>query len=170
MNRREFIKLSLAASLLSACDIWKVKGKIGLALGGGGAKGLAHIPMLEVLDELKIRPHRIAGTSIGAVMGALYASGMSGQAIRQLIERLTVTENESWFTSLFEEDVGHWWDFLELQLGKGGLVDTDPFMAFLQKTLGVTRFDELKIPLKVVAAANQWKVPVTECRAANRAR
>jgi len=38
--------------------------KIGLALGGGGAKGIAHIPMLELLDELGVRPHRIAGTDI----------------------------------------------------------------------------------------------------------
>ena len=72
MKRRDFLKLSLATSLLAACDMWQVKGKIGLALGGGGAKGLAHIQMLQVLDELKLRPHRIAGTSIGAVMGALY--------------------------------------------------------------------------------------------------
>jgi hypothetical protein len=69
MKRRDFIKLSLATSLLAACDLWQVKGKIGLALGGGGAKGLAHILMLQVLDELNIHPHRIAGTSIGAVMG-----------------------------------------------------------------------------------------------------
>jgi NTE family protein len=151
MNRRDFLKLSLAASLLSACDIWKVRGKIGLALGGGGAKGLAHIPMLEVLDELKIRPHRIAGTSIGSVVGALYASGMSGQAIRKLVQGLTVPKDESWFGAL-EDDVSRWWEFLDLQLGKGGLVDTAPFAAFLQKTLGVSRFNELQIPLKVVAS------------------
>ena len=69
MKRRDFLKLSLATSLLAACDLWQVKGKVGLALGGGGAKGLAHILMLQVLDELKIRPHRIAGSSIGAIMG-----------------------------------------------------------------------------------------------------
>ena len=45
----------------------------GLALGGGGAKGLAHIYMLEVIDEFGIEPSRIAGTSIGAIVGALYA-------------------------------------------------------------------------------------------------
>lgn len=50
--------------------------KVGVALGGGGAKGLAHIPMLEVLDEFGIHPHMIAGTSIGAIIGVLYASGM----------------------------------------------------------------------------------------------
>jgi hypothetical protein len=49
--------------------------KVGLALGGGGARGLAHIPVLETLDEFGVRPCAIAGTSIGAVFGAIYASG-----------------------------------------------------------------------------------------------
>ena len=54
---------------------------IALALGGGGARGLAHIPMLEVLDELGIRPKIIAGTSIGAIIGAAYASGIPARHI-----------------------------------------------------------------------------------------
>lgn len=52
------------------------KPTIGLALGGGGARGLAHVAMIEVFDELGIKPDVIAGTSIGAVYGAAYASGM----------------------------------------------------------------------------------------------
>ena len=56
--------------------------KIGLALGGGAARGLAHIPMLEVLDELGIRPHRIAGTSMGALVGAAYAAGIPAKQLR----------------------------------------------------------------------------------------
>ncbi|MGD8514186.1 MAG: patatin-like phospholipase family protein [Granulosicoccaceae bacterium] len=150
MQRRDFIKLTLATALLAACG--KKEGRIGLALGGGGARGLAHVLMLEVLDELHIRPHRISGTSIGAVMGALYASGMSGQQIRRLIDRLTVTEGESWLSAIFEQDVGRWWDWLELQLGRGGLLDTSAFAEFLRETLGVARFEDLQIPLKVVAA------------------
>lgn len=54
---------------------------IGLALGGGGARGLAHIHVLGALDDLGLRPSRIAGSSIGAIVGAGYASGMSGAAI-----------------------------------------------------------------------------------------
>lgn len=53
----------------------------GIALGGGGARGLCHAMMLEAFDELGIRPAIIAGTSIGALMGAAYASGMSGADI-----------------------------------------------------------------------------------------
>ena len=56
--------------------------RIGLALGGGGARGLAHIAMLEAFDELGIRPSIIAGTSIGALYGAAYASGISGKDLR----------------------------------------------------------------------------------------
>jgi NTE family protein len=53
-----------------------------LALGGGGARGLGHIPVLEALDDLGLRPAAIAGTSIGGVIGAGYAAGMSGHDIR----------------------------------------------------------------------------------------
>jgi NTE family protein len=56
--------------------------RIGLALGGGGARGLAHIPMLEVFDELGIRPAVITGTSIGALFGAAYAAGLPARLIR----------------------------------------------------------------------------------------
>ncbi len=151
MKRRDFLKLSIASSLLAACDRWKAKGRIGLALGGGGARGLAHILMLQVMDELNLRPHRIAGTSIGAIMGVLYASGMSGQQIEQLIDRLTVSKDESWFSALFEQDVSKWWDIIEIQLGRGGLMDTKGLVSFLKEIITVSRFRELKIPLKVVS-------------------
>src|SRR5215210_7967417 len=54
-----------------------------VALALGGARGLAHIPMLEVFDELGIAPVAIAGTSMGAIFGAAYASGLSGREIRE---------------------------------------------------------------------------------------
>lgn len=62
---------------------------IGLALGGGGARGIAHVIVLEVLDDMGIRPSVIAGTSIGALIGSAYAAGISGARIRaHLIEAL----------------------------------------------------------------------------------
>jgi NTE family protein len=57
--------------------------RLALVLGGGGARGLAHIPVLEALDEMGIRPVAIAGSSIGAAIGAAYAAGMSGKEIRR---------------------------------------------------------------------------------------
>ena len=62
--------------------------KIGLALGGGSARGLAHIPMLEVFDELGLKPSIIAGSSIGALIGAGYAGGMTAREIRERAEML----------------------------------------------------------------------------------
>jgi NTE family protein len=59
--------------------------RIGLVLGGGGAKGAAHIGVLKVLEELKIPIDYIAGTSMGAVVGGLYASGMSPEEIEQVL-------------------------------------------------------------------------------------
>jgi NTE family protein len=56
--------------------------RIGLALGGGSARGLAHIVVLEALDELGLRPAAIAGTSMGAIVGALYAAGVPAAEIR----------------------------------------------------------------------------------------
>ena len=57
--------------------------KIGLVLGGGGARGLGHIPVIEALDELGLSVTAIAGTSIGAIMGAARAGGLSGAEIRE---------------------------------------------------------------------------------------
>ena len=62
--------------------------KVGLALGGGGARGLAHIPMLEVFDELGLKPATIAGCSMGALVGAGYASGMRASDIRAHAEKI----------------------------------------------------------------------------------
>jgi len=56
---------------------------LALALGGGGARGLAHIAVVEALDEMGVRPAAIAGTSIGAIVGAGYAAGMSGREMRR---------------------------------------------------------------------------------------
>jgi NTE family protein len=62
--------------------------RIGLALGGGSARGLAHVLMLEALDEIGVKPAIIAGTSMGAICGAAYAAGLSGAEIRAEIAAL----------------------------------------------------------------------------------
>lgn len=62
--------------------------RIGLALGGGAARGLAHIPMLEAFDELGIKPSVIVGCSMGALVGAAYACGMPAKEVREQALRL----------------------------------------------------------------------------------
>ena len=64
--------------------------KTALVLSGGGAKGFAHIGVIEVLDSLGVRPDYVVGTSMGAIVGALYASGYSGRQIDSLIRALPI--------------------------------------------------------------------------------
>lgn len=75
--------------------------KIGLALSGGGAKGLAHIGVLRVLEEIGIRPDYIAGTSMGAVVGALYSAGYPLDEIEEI---LTKNDWDSFVNGTFIED------------------------------------------------------------------
>ena len=62
--------------------------KVGLVLGGGGARGLAHVGVLKVLEELRVPVDCIAGTSMGSIIGGLYASGMSPPAMDQTLQAI----------------------------------------------------------------------------------
>lgn len=130
--------------------------RVGIALGAGGAKGLAHIPMLETLDELGIKPHCISGSSFGAVIGALYASGLTGLEIREFIGGLVISEHENWPEALFRKDILKWIDFIDPEIGKGGLIGGDSFIHYLYRALNSTGMEQLPIPLKIVAA-DFWK-------------
>ena len=66
--------------------------RLGIALGGGGAKGLAHIGVIEVLEEHGIRPQCVAGTSIGSIIGALYCLNGSADSLRQMAIELISSE------------------------------------------------------------------------------
>ncbi|MDA3814618.1 MAG: patatin-like phospholipase family protein, partial [Candidatus Cloacimonetes bacterium] len=66
--------------------------KIGLTLGGGGARGICHIEFLKVLDEMSIKPFIISGTSIGAIIGAFYASGLSGNEINDILDTIDISK------------------------------------------------------------------------------
>ena len=81
-----------AANPESSCAVGDSAEPIALVLSGGGAHGLAHIGVLEVLDSLGIRPNLVVGTSIGALVGALYAGGMSGKELDSLVRRLPLEE------------------------------------------------------------------------------
>ncbi len=124
---------------------------IGLALGGGGANGLAHVVMLELLDELNVRPDYIAGTSIGAIMGALYASGFEGKDIRNLVDEVIAQETDGWRELLLDRKILRSIEFIDPSLGRGGLIRGDKFVSFLNDAIEKESFSELPIPLKVVA-------------------
>jgi NTE family protein len=129
--------------------------RIGLALGGGGAKGFAHIPVLEVFDELDIRPRCIAGTSVGAIIGALYASGHKAADLRAMLDPLIMSPQKSSMKTLFRsKDLIGFLQFIdpEFSLKPKGLIKGDKLLGFLYEQLQVDTFRELKIPLKVIAA------------------
>src|SRR5882762_6890990 len=70
--------------------------RIGLALGGGAARGFAHIGVIQVLEENGIHPDLVVGTSAGSLVAALYASGKSGAALSQLAESMDETTITDW--------------------------------------------------------------------------
>lgn len=129
-----------------------MKKRIGLSLGGGGVRGLAHVPILETLDDLGVRPSVISGTSMGALIGALYASGLSGRQIRDLIERHAVLKSDTW-SSVFKKKASllKWVDAFSLEFGRGGIINTDNFLNYLLSEVGENTFEKLKIPLIVIA-------------------
>lgn len=106
---------------------------LGLALSGGGAKGFAHIGAFKALEEKGLKPDVIAGTSVGALMGALFADGYKSDEIKELFTGREFSE------------------FAQLQLPKSGLFDSTRFRHFLERHLRAKTFEELKTPLIVVA-------------------
>jgi NTE family protein len=126
--------------------------RFGIALGGGGAKGLAHIPLLEVFDDLHIQPHRLSGTSIGSIIGALYASGLKAREIRSLVDSIVIPPNETFPAILRRRGLFKSLSFLDLSFQSSGLFKGESFLQFLFETMKVSTFEELKIPLKIVAS------------------
>ena len=127
--------------------------KIGLALGGGGAKGFAHIPILEAFDELGIKPYCITGTSIGSILGALYASGHSAANIVEMISQLITPKNASIKDIIRGKEFFRVLDLIDphFSLKPKGLLKGEKFLSFLYDQMKVDTFEELQIPFKVVA-------------------
>jgi len=129
--------------------------KIGLALGGGGAKGLAHILMLEAFEELGVRPAHVAGTSIGSIIGVSYCAGHDAHVLRHTIEDMSIMDSDT-LKTLTQKSVFKWLDFLAPHFAPGGMVKSEKFINFLMENIEATTFEELKTPLCVVAA-DFWK-------------
>lgn len=122
---------------------------IGLVLGGGGARGLAHILMLEVFDELGLRPKIIAGTSIGALFGAAYASGLSARDIRTHTEDI-LTKRFGLLRDLFASRVQM--GFRNLFAARSAFLAPGTLLDFVLPKAVPETFEELSIPLRVVAS------------------
>src|SRR5690348_10675390 len=108
---------------------------IGLALGGGAARGFAHIGVLRVLLAHGIKPDVISGTSIGAVVGGCYATGQ-------------LDEIEKWARGLTRRRV---FGYLDFSLGGSGLIGGDRLLARLESELGDKTFDDISMRFAAIA-------------------
>ena len=110
--------------------------KLGFALGAGGSRGVAHIGFLKAMEENGIYPDFISGTSMGSIVGACYALGMTPDAMAKVVTELKMSE------------------ILDLSLnplGSGALLRSQKVQKKLRKYLGKKTFNDLKIPFECVA-------------------
>src|SRR5260221_10376059 len=122
-----------------------------LALGGGGARGLAHIVVAEALDEMGVKPVAIAGTSIGAVIGAGYAAGMSGREMRRYAIHIAHNRTDV-MRRMMRSRAGKLRNLFGGGLGDATRLDAELLCEqFLPESLPED-FSGLEIPLTVIAS------------------
>lgn len=109
------------------------KYKVGLVLSGGGARGFAHLGVIQALQEAGIYPDVISGTSAGALAGVLYADGFSPEEILKLM------------------NTGSRLDFMRPAMPREGLLQINGVIKILKANLKATTFEKLKLPLYVAA-------------------
>jgi len=124
---------------------------VGVALGGGGVRGLAHLPILRLLDELGIRPGYIAGTSMGAIVGALYASGLSASDIEERVRQHIILKDDS-LRSLIKKSkhLTTWLKAFSPDFSSSGLVTADGVFKHLFSELQDIQFTDLQIPFAAI--------------------
>ena len=105
----------------------------GLALGGGFARGLAHIGVLKVLEQENLRPDFVAGTSVGAILGAAYCSGLTAAELEQLTGSLRFR------------------DFVRFTFSRYGFCSADRMDSLLTRLMKCQSFEEMRIPFAVAA-------------------
>lgn len=107
--------------------------KLGIALGGGFARGLVHIGVLKALEEAQIPVDFVAGTSVGAIVGACYCSGLSAAEMEEIARAIRFKHFARWTLSRY------------------GFCSNDRMTQFCARVLKFSSFEELKIPLAVTA-------------------
>ncbi len=111
----------------------KKPARVGLALGGGFARGLAHIGVIKVLEENRVPIHCLAGTSVGSIIAGAYAGGASVDEMAAMARKV------------------RWKDFARWTISRMGLASNTRMEAFLRRIFRSLHFEDLKLPLAVVA-------------------
>lgn len=106
----------------------------GITLSGGGVRGFAQLGALIALREHGIEPDIISGTSVGAIVGALYADGYTPEKIYEIFKTIRFS------------------DLVAVNFEEGGFFKTTGIQSILEKYLRAKRFEELRIPLKIIAS------------------
>ena len=109
--------------------------RIGLALGGGAARGFAHVGVIQVLEEAGIRPSFVIGTSAGGLVAAIYASGRSGAQLQQIAEDMEEASLTDWTLPLFRR----------------GMLRGDALARYVNQQVGLRPIEAMEIPLGIVA-------------------
>ena len=163
--RRPLLALALVAALATSSAYGQAcrPAKTALVLSGGGAKGFAHIGVLEVLDSMGVRPDLVVGTSMGAIVGALYASGYTGREIDSMFRALPLAAVIRGYEPRIPESLRPYPPLAALEEGKRGLalqtssvreeqVNTLMDALMLRGNLAARgNFDSLPIPFRAVA-------------------
>lgn len=109
--------------------------KIGLALGGGAARGFAHIGVIQVLEEAGIRPAVVAGTSAGSLVAAIYASGKTGVQLEQVAESMDEGTFADWTLPIFSR----------------GILRGDALARYVHRQVGGRLIEDMPLPLGILA-------------------
>ena len=125
----------LPSSAPVAAPVAKVPPRIGLALGGGAARGFAHVGVIQVLEEAGIRPTLVAGTSAGSLVAALYASGKTGAQLQHIAETME------------EATIADW----TLQIFTRGVLRGEALAKYVNAQVGQKPIEAMVIPLGIVA-------------------
>ncbi len=159
-----FITLDAGAEHLSPVG----RARIGLVLSGGGARGVAHVGVIKVLEEMKIPIDCIAGTSMGAIVGGLYAAGYSPAELEKIVtsmewndafkdkpspQELSFRRKQDAADYLIDFDMGY--KNGKLQIPRGLIQGQNLNMALkslLLHTEGIRNFDDLSMPFRAIAA------------------
>lgn len=108
--------------------------RLGLALGGGFARGIAHVGVLRAFERARVPIHFISGVSAGAIVAAAFASGSTSREIQEVAQHMRFS------------DVARW------RISKRGLLGSDPMTKFLARLLKVFQFEKMRIPLAIIAS------------------